>query len=252
LGLKTLAALRTAPAEKLLKAAMKEQEGITVFKFSPCIDGYFLPEPVPLIFAQGKQNDVPLMARWNHDEGDSELNGNKNPDAATYRVAVEKEFGARAADFLKLYPGRTNGEALRSLQDFNGDDFIAFSTWKWIEAQKASGKQAVYRYRFDMSLPSANERQGLGAYHSAEIEYLFGQLDSKNLPWRVEDRTLSAQMQKYWTNFARTGDPNGAGLAKWPEYRREDGWVMHLEARPEARRDDLRGRYELLDQLWGK
>lgn len=253
LGLKTLAELRAVPARKLLEVAMKKHGGTNVFKFSPCIDGYFLPEPVPVIFVEGKQNDVPLLAGWNRDEGDSELNGHKDPDAAMYRAAAEKEFGARAPEFLKLYPGRTDVEARRSLQDFNGDDFIAFSTWKWLEAQKGSGKQPVYRYRFDISLPSRNEPEGLGAYHSAEIEYVFGQLDSKNLPWRAEDHTLSAQMRKYWTNFARTGDPNGSGLAKWPEYRKEDGWVaMHLQARPEARRDDLRGRYEFLDEFWGK
>ena len=53
-----------------------------------------------------------------------------------------------------------------------------------------------------------------GAYHSAEIEYVFGMLDSKaGVPWRAEDRALSDQMQKYWSNFARSGNPNGPGLA---------------------------------------
>jgi para-nitrobenzyl esterase len=253
LGVKTLAALRAVPAEKLLAAAMKKEGGKTVFQFSPSVDGYFLPEPIPVIFAKGKQNDVPLLGGWNHDEGDSELNGNQEPDAAMYKAAAEKEFGARAPEFLKLYPGRTDAEARRSLQDFNGDGFIAWSTWKWLEAQKTSGKQAVYRYRFDLSLPAGDRDEGLGAYHSAEIEYVFGQLDSKGLPWRAEDRELSGQMEKYWTNFARSGDPNGAGLPKWPAYAAVDGWqVMHLDARPGARVDNLRARYEFLDRVWGK
>ena len=90
-----------------------------------------------------------------------------------------------------------------------------------------------------------------GAVHSAEIEYVFGQLDSKKLPWRVEDRVLSERMQKYWTNFARTGDPNGEGLPKWPAYTEEDGWpLLHLDAHPESRKDDLRPRYKFLDQMW--
>lgn len=252
MGGNSVAALRAIPANKLLEASVKKENGTSVFRFEPCVDGYFLPEAVPAIFAAGKQNDVALLAGWNRDEGDTELNGNRDPDAAMIRAAAEKEFGALAPEFLKLYPARTDAEARRSLQDFNGDDFIAWSTWKWMEAQKATGKRVVYRYRFDLSLP-AERGEGMGAYHSAEIEYVFGQLEWKNLPWRGEDRELSARMQKYWTNFARTGDPNGDGLATWPEYHGEDGWqVMHLEARPEARRDELRGRYEFLDRIWGK
>ena len=252
LGMKSLKELRAVAASKLLKAATKKQGSKNKYKFSPTVDNYFLPESVPRIFAQGKQNDVPLLAGWNQDEGDAELNGNANPTAAI-RATAEKEFGPRATEFLQLYPARTDGEAKRSLQDYNGDDFIAWSTWKWLEEQRATGKQVVYRYRFDLSLPARDNPEGLGAYHSAEIEYVFGQLGSKKLPWRVEDRALSEQIQKYWTNFARTGNPNGPGLPPWPAYGPHDGWqTMHLNAQSQAQRDDLRARYEFLDRVWAK
>ncbi len=55
--------------------------------------------------------------------------------------------------------------------------------------------------------------------HSAEIEFVFGALASKNLPWRPEDKALSDLMSSYWANFAKTGDPNGAGLPVWPAVR---------------------------------
>jgi para-nitrobenzyl esterase len=112
----------------------------------------------------------------------------------------------------------------------------------------------VYRYRFDFAVPADLKNHHVAAaYHSAEIEYVFGQLDWKDLPWRAEDRALSAQMQNYWVNFARSGDPNGVGLPKWPAYEADSGWaVMHLGVRSEANKDDLRARYVFLDGIRGR
>jgi para-nitrobenzyl esterase len=88
------------------------------------------------------------------------------------------------------------------------------------------------------------------APHASDIEYVFQVLSSKNLPWRPEDYALSELMASYWTNFAKTGNPNGPGLPAWPEYDSRDGYqVMHLTPKPRALPDDHRTRYEFLDQL---
>ena len=64
---------------------------------------------------------------------------------------------------------------------------------------------------------------------------------------------MSEQMQKYWANFAKMGDPNGEGLPKWPVYNGDTGWqVMYLSADSAAKADDHRARYLFLNGQWGK
>ena len=88
----------------------------------------------------------------------------------------------------------------------------------------------------------------IGARHAGEIEYVFGALELSlpKVQWQESDRKLSDAMTSYWANFAKSGDPNGPGLPKWPSYA--DGQqVQHLDVAITAAPDALRARYETLD-----
>jgi para-nitrobenzyl esterase len=72
-----------------------------------------------------------------------------------------------------------------------------------------------------------------GAAHASEIVYVFGTLDQNyGTSITEEERGLSEIMAKYWTNFAKTGDPNGEGVPQWPVFKDGEATVMHLKGTP--------------------
>ena len=242
LGVKSLAELRALPAERILEATMKKGS----IGFSPDIDGTFLTEPVPDTYAAGKQAHVPLLAGWNADEGSFFAMQPMTVDK--WKTTADTVFKDRAAEFLKLYPGDTDAQAQRSAIDYGGDAFIAFGTWKWIEAQRKTGDAPVYRYHFELAALPSKYHPGTFAFHSDDIEYAFGTLDTRP-EWtiRPEDRKLSEEIMGYWTNFAKTGNPNGPGLPEWPRYGQHDE-LIHLNNPITSGPDALRPRYEFLLQ----
>jgi para-nitrobenzyl esterase len=189
---------------------------------------------------------------WNRDEGNYvQFFGKDAPSKENYIAKVRKQFGDQAPDSLKLYPASTDEQMKQSADRLNSADFIAFGTWKWIELQRKTGDAAVYRYEFDRELP-VDPASPLAnrAYHSTEIEYVFGTLDSKKLAFHPEDYKLSDLAGSNWTNFAQNGNPNGAGLPQWRQHNQQDQFqVMHLSATSQGKTDDQRDQYLALDKV---
>jgi para-nitrobenzyl esterase len=227
----------------------------------PNVDGYFLTDDVRSIFAAGKQAQVPLLAGWNADESrGGVVLGKQKPTAESFTNDTRKRFGAAADAVLKAYPAGSANEALESAAALASDTFIGYSTWKWVEMHKKTGRAPVYRYSFDRKIPvpaghtvngvPATARD-IGARHAGEIEYVFGALERSlpKVPWEASDHKLSDAMTSYWSNFARTGDPNGAGLPQWSRYD-QSGGVLHLDETIQEKPDSLRARYEALDTYY--
>jgi para-nitrobenzyl esterase len=245
LGVSTLAELRALPAQTIAEAAGKRGAP----GFSPVIDGKLLTEPVAATYAAGRQAHVPLLAGWNRDEQFGLGNG---MSAAKWKEFAAQTFAEHAAEFLTLYPGDTDEQAVRSAIDYGSDAFIAFSTWKWIDAQTRTGGAPVYRYHLELAAPPSKFHPGWFAFHSDDIEYVFGTLDTRpGAEWRPEDRKLSDQMMEYWTNFAKTGDPNGPGFPVWPRFDK-DGAILHLDSEITSGPETTRARYEFLLQWMPK
>jgi len=210
---KSLEELRAMPAEDLLKGG----RGAGVV-----IDGWFIPQDVATTFAEGKQNDVPLIVGSNKDEGTFFL---QPTTAEKFIERSRTRFGGQADAFLKLYPAGSDEEASASqLAAFR--DELAFVMRVWARAQAKTGHSKTFVYYFTHQPPApvgATSRGGFGsgATHGSEAQYIFQNL---LLPraWTDLDRQVSDVMSSYWVNFATTGDPNRKGLAKWPAFDDKD------------------------------
>lgn len=95
---------------------------------------------------------------------------------------------------------------------------------KWCVEQLNNGRNPAYLYYFTRQLPGDDA----GAFHSSELWYMFGTYGRCWRPMTENDGKLSAEMVDYWTNFMKTGNPNGEGLPAWSPYR-HDGDIKILD-----------------------
>lgn len=216
--------LRAVPASTMVAAEP--------FPLYPFVDGTLLTQTIGAAFASGEFNQVPVISGTNHDEYrlfvalDYDFTGNPILTAAEYDTAVNALWGPELSPpVLALYPFANypfGGEALGA----SGTDGF-FSCPARNADQLLSNFVTTYAYEFnDENAPPSQSAFGglltfpLGAYHTAELQYLFKGIDIFGLPVTLshKQKQLSDAMISYWTQFAKTGDPNSAGEPVWSPY----------------------------------
>jgi len=222
LGAPSLAELRRLPAQRLL-------QGKAASISHPVIEGYVLPASPYDVFAAGRQNDVPVLLGSNEEEARAlvDLTGVK---AQTFDADIIHAFGPLPPTLLAGYPHATDEEAKIARADFERDLRFGWDMWTWARLQAATGDKPVFYYHFVQKppFPAGSVYAGWGASHFAELWYVFDHLDQEPWRWSAADRALADAMATYWTNFAKTGDPNGAPLPRWPRFTSADGRVLYL------------------------
>jgi para-nitrobenzyl esterase len=209
----TTAELRRLPASAIF-AAEPDYLRTPPPNLGITIDGYVFPRKPADVFKAGDANRVDLVLGSNAHEI---VPGSIPP--ADVGAAIDAAYGPRASRARALY-AETDPLYGSPAQQWATDTSFRCSAIAQLLWHAAAN--AAYHSELPRIAPG---RDALGVPHAADIAYVFGTLDAGIIgvggpPAQPNDidRKVSAEMQSYWTNFAKTGDPNGAGLATWPRF----------------------------------
>ena len=217
--------MRRVPGDMLFENYRRGAAGVNRLAggLSPAIDGCFLPGEPVRILQQGRQSRVPLLTGCTTHEG---VFGTDGMTTASYAEDARRRFGALTEEYLRRYPGDTLSQAVFSGNAARSDHYFAgHSAFARIHAETSGC--AAYQYLF-AKVPPGRESEKYGAFHTGELAYLFKNLGDIDRPWTAGDHRFSEIISQYWVNFAKTGDPNGAGVPVWKPCADANGEVMLL------------------------
>ncbi|XP_078390362.1 bile salt-activated lipase-like [Cetorhinus maximus] len=240
--------LRQVPAKDIVlaiqvKELLNKEKIVFFLPFAPTIDGDFLPSEPVTLFENSRVNDYLLGCN----SGDAHLfvsawfPGVNIPfgiDQAKFRTAVEKVMGslgeAAVESAIFEYTDWENPTQLsrrKGLSQLYTD--FEFCSPAFSSAQKhamISGNASrtyAYQFSYPSKMPNVIWPEWIGALHTEELQYLFGRPFSMSKSYNNQERELSKTMMRYWTNFAKTGNPNypQSVPVNWPEHGTEKHYM---------------------------
>ena len=237
-GKSTLSDLRSISAERLVKTATTHS--------SMTLEGYALDKMPNEVYRLGLNNEKALLNGYNVKEGDAFivpgfLFSPTNKDNIEGRLAEIFEDAGFAKKVVDLCKDKIEADAFSALNEIVSVHWFMYPHYEWSNLALDNG-ETVYRYQF------TKENGFHGNYHSGEIIYAYGNIakSGHSFAYDESDYKLQDTMLGYWSNFVKTGNPNGGNLPVWAPY--EKGVEKVLELGSEVKQIDERylGLYGLL------
>jgi para-nitrobenzyl esterase len=183
-----------------------------MYETTPMLDGKLVTETAETAYKAKRQPRVPIIV------------GSNSADTAGNRVraTTKEQFFARFgkwSDQAKAAYDPDGTTDLTTMVTRANDDFGQAEPARFAASAFAANGSPAYRYRFSYVPTAMREQMRTGTPHGGEIGFVFGTLTARpGSTLSPEDQAVSRMAQSYWVNFAKTGDPNGAGLPAWPRH----------------------------------
>lgn len=228
-----LACLRAVPAETIVNYG-------TNFSLGPGIGNPVTPVD-SVLYLQQNGPPVPLLIGSNGEEWSLNDSPIAPLDTAGYATAVHQrfdKFGATVADqVLSLYPASAYSSPDYALIAVDGDYQLTCELRTVVRATvTAANHKPVWRYFYTKIFENDPNEAVYGAFHTAELFFLFGNFNDGQQPGgglvytpSQADLTFSQELMGYWTRFAATGNPNGSGAVTWPLYDPTNESMLQLD-----------------------
>ncbi|GAA2047819.1 carboxylesterase/lipase family protein [Williamsia deligens] len=220
-----LSCLRRLPIDRLLDSPTTRFDGAAV-TWTPFLDGTVLTQTPEDALRGGAARGMPLIVGSNANEGAlfvllfDYVSRQRLVTEASYRRTVEELYPGRAGRILAAYPSSRYGSPARALTAVYTDSLFACPAQTTVAAATQGGAR-VFQYRFTVA-PVGDNPVLPGAFHAAEIPYLFNRLGGVPIPWTGASAAFAAQIKRQWSTFARTGSPNGPALPRWAPWSSSD------------------------------
>ena len=241
--LETLGAHSLAEARALSAAALDAgQRAAGAPRFAPTADGYVVPGDQYALWQAKHFGDVPVIIGHTSNEWAA---GSAVVTPAQFEAQVREGYGVQAAAILTAYPHATDAEATKASARLRTDNF-QWNGYTWARLHAENGKAPVYAYWFNRPTAAAPD----GSPHGSEVAFVFANEDARRTAWSAQDRALSQQLHGYWVNFAKSGNPNGAGLPTWPQFTPGKPTVLALGAETKPIALPNAARLAVLDQYY--
>jgi para-nitrobenzyl esterase len=184
----------------------------------PALDGKIVVSSPQDAYKAGRQAKVPLMIGAN--SADIGFSFAKSVDE------VFTPFGARKDQAMKAYGAGPSSDP-HALGSAVGMDKGMVEPARFTAAAFAAQGVKSYEYRFSYVADSMKGEWKSGAPHATEIPYVFDTVKAKyGKDLTAKDEGVASAANRYWANFAKTGDPNGPGLPRWPAYSASGDGIM--------------------------
>jgi para-nitrobenzyl esterase len=227
LGAANIKAARALSAEVIQKSL---EGGTGGGGFRPAADGYIIPTDLYSLYQAGRFNDTPILL-GNTSEEAATMGGRGDVTPEAFEKQIKSQYGSYADTILKAFPHSTAAQAAKASRGVRQMS-SSWNTWTWARLQSEKGKGKAFEYLFDY----VHTTPDVGSGHGSDVPYAFQTLSGgRGGPPKPEDLKLSDMISSFWVNFAKTGDPNGRGLPRWPAFSENDFKVMLFDATPSAR-----------------